>query len=637
VAASPLLGRDDELRELASLLSDGSRLVTVTGPGGTGKTRLALQAAAELVGAFSDGVFWVPLAGLSDPDLVPSSIARAIDARDALSEHLRAKELLILLDNAEHLLPAAPLLGELLAGSPRLRLLVTSRAPLRLSSEREYPLEPLGTSGSMALFVERARSVGRELEPSKTLEAICRRLDGLPLAIELAAARTKLLAPETLLQRLEHALPLLTGGARDAPKRQQTLRDTIEWSYKLLDGEAKRLFARLAVFAGSFSLEAAEEVCAADLDELAALVDFNLLKPIGESRFLMLETIREYATERLEESGEMDELRRAHSAYYAGLTNGLWAGLVRGETESWRVAEDEVDNVHAALEFSLACASEHALALAGELWPFWTARGYVRQGRRWVERALALPGRGDSAARKWALMSLSQLAKVQGDLQTATRATEDALRRFREINDQIRVSGILVELADFARAFGEVGRARALAEEALAVRRELGYAYGIARALLALGNVELAAGDLIRARTLLEDALERFREEAPDGGNTGSALEALGEVARRSGADARASSWFAEGLQLFARNGDEGSAAECLEGMACLAASGGDHERAARLAGAAEALYERSMTARWRPERHLPDRVEPAWSQGRSMTLDDAVEYALKGSRATNR
>ncbi len=261
IAASPLVGRERELGELVEQLSNGARLLTITGPGGTGKTRLALQVAAELVGTLRDGVFWVPLAGLSDPELVFSEVANAIGAPDELVGFLRGKELLILLDNFEHLPEAAPAVSAALASSSGLRVLVTSRSRLNVSGEREYRLDPLPASDAVALFVERARAVGRELTPDPTVEAICRRLDGLPLAVELAAARTKVLAPDKLLDRLDSTLPLLTGGARDAPEHQRTLRATIEWSYDLLDGPGKELFARLSVFAGSFPLGAAEEVC----------------------------------------------------------------------------------------------------------------------------------------------------------------------------------------------------------------------------------------------------------------------------------------------------------------------------------------------------------------------------------------
>ncbi len=344
VASSPLVGREHELGELVALLSEGTRLLTITGPGGTGKTRLALQVAAELIGTLRDGVFWVPLASLSDTQLVSSEVAQAIGARDDLDGFLRGKELLILLDNFEHLLAAAPAVSAVLAASKGLRVLVTSRAPLHVSAEREYRLEPLTTSDAAALFVERARAVGRELAPDATVEAICQRLDGLPLAVELAAARTKLLAPERLLDRLDSALPLLTGGARDAPERQRTLRATIEWSYDLLDVASKELFAKLSVFAGSFPIGAAEEICDADLDGLAALVDSSLLKPIGDDRFLMLETIREYALEKLEASAAAEELRQRHARFFSALAEEAYERRFDAESEwSARLGVDHDD------------------------------------------------------------------------------------------------------------------------------------------------------------------------------------------------------------------------------------------------------------------------------------------------------
>ncbi len=329
VASSPLVGREREIEELVAMLSNGTRLLTLTGPGGTGKTRLALQVAAELVGTQRDGVFWVPLVGLSDPELLDSEVAQTIGAPDDLTGFLRGRQLLLLLDNFEHLLDAAPAVSTVLGAGTGVRLLVTSRAPLRVAGEQEYRLEPLPASDAVTLFVERARAVGRELTPDPTVDAICRRLDGLPLAVELAAARTKLLAPERLLERLDSALPILTGGARDAPERQRTLRATIEWSYDLLDPASRELFARLSVFSGTFPLEAAEEVCGADLDGLATLVDSSLVKPVGDDRFLMLDTIAEYARERLEDIGA-EEFRSRHAGYFAADRGGGVPASLRG-------------------------------------------------------------------------------------------------------------------------------------------------------------------------------------------------------------------------------------------------------------------------------------------------------------------
>ena len=353
VAASPLLGRERELDELLQLLRNGTRLVTVTGPGGTGKTRLALQVAAELVGSFEHGVFWVPLAALGDAELVVSQIAQTIGARGELAADVRDKELLLLVDNLEHLLAAAPALGEVLAQAKGLRLLVTSRAPLRLRGEHEYPLDPLAEADAVTLFVERAREAGRVVEPDETIAAVCRRLDSLPLAIELAAARTKLLAPGALLERLDRALPLLTVGARDAPERQQTLRATIEWSYDLLDGDAKQLFARLAVFAGTFSLEAAEHVCAASLDALTALVDLSLLKPIDETRFLMLETVREFAFERIEGEADAGETLKRHAHWYLDLAKRAHESSEGAIQPEWLVRLDaDLENLRKAIRWA---------------------------------------------------------------------------------------------------------------------------------------------------------------------------------------------------------------------------------------------------------------------------------------------
>jgi predicted ATPase/class 3 adenylate cyclase len=621
---SSFVGRQRELEDVLALLRRESvRLLTLTGPGGSGKTRLAIEAAAELVGEYPNGVFWVGLAALRDPALVTTTIAQTLGAKDGLEAHISERELLLVLDNLEQVVEAAAELSAVLERCPNLTILTTSRELLRVRGEVEYEVPPLAQPEAVELFCERAR-----VEPSPEIEELCARLDNLPLAVELAAARAKALSPAQILERLSQRLDLLKGG-RDADPRQQTLRAAIEWSHDLLTEEEQALFRRLSVFAGGCTLESAEDVADADLDTLQSLVEKSLVRRTGE-RYWLLETIREYAVERLEESGETDERRRAHAAHYARLADGLWSALVRGERESWRIAEDEQDNFHTALEFSLSWASGNALVLAGQLWPFWAARGYVRQGRHWVERALALPNREGKAARAYALVSLGQLTKVQGDFQTAVCASEEALRCFQELNEPIRASGLLIELADFALASGESGRARTLAEEGLAIRRELEYDYGIARALLTLGGVELAGGNPLRAGTLFEEALERLLEEAPEGANTGHALEALGEVARRSGDDEQASSRFAEGLRLFARIGDEAGAAECLEGLACVATNRADHERAASLAGAAEALRERSALARDRPERPLPDHVEPAWSEGRAMTLDEAVDLALE-------
>ncbi len=386
LAASPLLGRERELDELVAMLADGARLVTITGTGGTGKTRFALQVAAEMVGRFGDGVFWVPLAGLTDPEVVSAEIARTIGAREDLGGSLRGKELLLLLDNFEHLLAAAPTVAELLSGARGLKVLATSRSPLRISGEVEYPLEPLPTSDAVVLFAERSRAVGRALAPDEAVEAICRRLDGLPLAIELAAARMKLLTPETLLERLESALPLLTGGARDAPERQRTLEETIAWSYDLLDDHSKRLLARLSVFAGSFPITLAETVCDADIDTLAALVDSSLLKAVGGDRFLLLETIREYARDRLVESGGAADVRLRHAEAFTALAEEAYEQRFEAEAEWSDRLERDHDDLRAALDWLAGRDLDAQLRLAGALGWFWVSHSHLVEGRRRLAR-----------------------------------------------------------------------------------------------------------------------------------------------------------------------------------------------------------------------------------------------------------
>ena len=429
VAASPLVGRQQELDELVAMLSNGTRLLTLTGPGGTGKTRLALQTGAELVGTLRDGVFWVPLAGLADPDLIASEIAQAIGARDDFEAFLRDKQLLIVLDNFEHLLAAAPAVSATLAASRGLRVLVTSRTPLHVSGEREYRLEPLPTGDAATLFAERARSVGRELSPDPTVEAICKRLDCLPLAVELAAARTKLLAPERLLERLDAALPLLTGGARDAPERQRTLRATIEWSYALLDPDGRELFVRLSVFAGSFPVEAAEEVCGADIDGLAALVDSSLLKPIGEDRLLMLETIREYGAERLSASEGAAELRAKHAAYFTALAEEAYAGRFDDEA-GWSERLDlDHDDLRSALD---AVEADGALALAGVLGWYWLSHLYLAEGRDRLAAALAA-SRASGPMRARALIAAGALAARLGAVAEGRAQAEEAIELWTEL------------------------------------------------------------------------------------------------------------------------------------------------------------------------------------------------------------
>jgi predicted ATPase/class 3 adenylate cyclase len=362
----PLIGRERELEETIALLGERARLLTLTGAGGSGKTRLALQLAAEVAEGFPDGVFWVPLAGVTERELVLPTVAATIGAKDGLADYLEPKRLLLLLDNFEQVLGAASELGDLLERCPNVKLLVTSRAALRLSGEREYEVEPLPETDAVSLFADRARAVVPSFEPDESVPEICRRLDGLPLAIELAAARTRILPPAQLLARLGRRLPLLTGGSRDAPERQRTLRATIEWSYDLLSATEQELFRRLAVFAGSLTVEAAEKIAEADLDTLESLVERSLLRRWASGRLGMLETIREFGLERLAESGEREATARAHLNYFLALAE---AAQVKGESytpEGLDRLDSERDNFRAAMRWGARRGPARARPAAGQ-------------------------------------------------------------------------------------------------------------------------------------------------------------------------------------------------------------------------------------------------------------------------------
>jgi len=643
VAASPLVGRELELGELVALLSDGTRLLTITGPGGTGKTRLALQVAAELVGTLSDGVFWVPLAGLSDAELLPSEVAQAIGALDDLAGFLRGKELLILLDNFERLLDAAPAVSAVLAASKGLRVLVTSRTPLRVSAEREYRLEPLRMNDAAALFVERARAIGRELVPDATVGAICRRLDGLPLAVELAAARTKLLAPERLLERLDSALPLLTGGARDAPERQRTLRATIEWSYDLLDAAGKELFARVSVFAGSFSLAAAEDVCDADLDGLAALVDSSLLKPIGDDRFLMLETIREYGLEKLAGAAAGGELRQRHARFFSTLAEQAYERRFDGEADWSAQLRVNHDDLRAALDWLVVNDPDRGLDLAGALGWFWLSHGLLAEGRG---RLAAMLG-GSAAtgrARARALTASGSLAARHGDVDEGRKQLDEAIRLWRDLADRNELASAF-DVLGWLLVYDAGDNAGSLDafEQSIELRRELDDQSGETRALVGVCQVLVALGDVERAESLSRDLLERA---GADLRTKHFAFHFLADCALIRGDTEEAEERYRESLQAALLLGDVIETSLEVQGVAMAAAGNADPRRALLLAGSVEALWESLGTsisvAFWdellerfigRARAQLGADADAAWSEGRGMGFDDAVKLALTASR----
>jgi predicted ATPase len=638
IVGTELLDREEEVRDLVSLFSDGNRLVTVTGPGGTGKTRLALQVAAELVDDVSDGAFWVPLADLSDPELVMPTIAQALGAREPTASVLN-RDALLLLDNAEHLLGAAPSLAELLASAPRLRLLVTSRAPLRLSGEHEYPLEPLPDADAVLLFVERARAVGRELQPNGTVAAICRRLDGLPLAVELAAARTKLLDPGALLERLEHALPLLTGGPKDAPERQRTLRAAIEWSHALLDQQAQAVFSRLAVFVGGCSLEAAEEVCDTDLDTLAALVDLSLVKPIGADRLLMLETIREYALELLESGDEAEELHERHARTFTELVERARVEMRGPERARWEVRlETELPNIRAALVWAGERNPKLLCQIVVSMRIFWNTHGYLREGRSWLERALDAGVAGLERAE--ILGGLGWICHAMGDREAAAVAADERLALARELEDAKNESGALGLQAVLAEERGDLARAEEVLEARVSISRTEGDAGRPERRGTEYAEFLLRQGRFGEASDLLEEGLAGARARG-DTFLVGRCTAELGWVALTEERRAEALALLAEGVRVLAGLGERYGTVFSIPLIAEILAES-DPEKSVRLVGATIAQLEQSGLELWtvgvrRREATVAKlraslgeaRFAALYAEGAAMSFDEVVEYAL--------
>ncbi len=526
----PLLGREHDLKQVTASLRRGTRLLTLTGPGGAGKTRLALQAAAELVEAFRDGVFWVALAGLRDPDLVLPTIEQTLGAKTSLSEHVNEKQTLLLLDNLEHLLAIGPELAGVLARCPNLQLLTTSRAPLRIRGEREYPVPPLSDDDAVALF--RARAT--DTEPEDALLAICKRLDGLPLAIELAAARTRVLPPVKLLERLEERLPLLTGGPRDAPERQRTLRATIGWSYDLLSTEEQQLFTGLSIYVGGFTVEAVEEVLGQDLDTLEGLVEKSLVRRYGE-RFAMLETIREFADGRLETAWNRWKLSASHAEYFLDLSERAAAELDASERLS--VLEIEHDNLRAALTF--LSGSPLQLHLAAALWHFWLDRGHLSEGRAWLKAALAQRESASAEDLSGALQGASALARLQGDFQEARLYAEEGLAAARRERDPTLESRALGTLANVEIARGEYQYAAELHAKAEAIFRDLGDDGMLAIATCNRSYLALEMGEYKQALELAREAVGLSREVA-DPSNALSSLLNVALAARALAEDATA-------------------------------------------------------------------------------------------------
>ena len=595
VPTTPFLGRERELAEVVGLL-DGTRLLTLTGPGGTGKTRLAAQAAGLASDGYPDGVWWVPLAALRDPELVLETAAQVVGSTTGLAEHIADKSMLLLFDNFEQVVEAAGDVASLLTSCSNLDVLVTSREPLHVTGEQEYPVPPLVHEEGVGFFITRARAVDPGFQPDEATSEICRRLDDLPLALELAAARVKALSSAQILERLEQRLPLLIGGARDLPERQRTLRGTIDWSYELLNDAEQRLFARLSVFRGGCTLEAAEEVCEADLDTLQSLVEKSLLRFTNE-RYWMLETIREYAVQQLDKVEESERLRRRHTDFFAALARQESTEL-RGSSRGGgdRLA-DERDNLRSALSRAFDRADiELAYELATAYGLLCIYRGPQTEGRTWLDAALRVTDGVAPLLRERALGIASHLAERQGDLEAGRLLGEEGLGLARALGDTDAIGTALDRLGIIECYAGNFDRGEELQREAVAAFTASANDVKLCQALGMLGFTLFARGAYAEAKEVCQEALSLARA-AGDCRGVGMAASHLGHVLAHEGSFDEALVLEGEALLLAQELHDVQAIGAMLLDIAVLATSLQNYESAGEMLGAVAGLAESSEFA----------------------------------------